>query len=326
MKVNLLLIAIIGTILPNIFVFLEMMESGNFMLYRYPIDTFQGMFANNISSAFATDLLFIVVLFLFWTYFETKKLKMKNFSKSFHHWFMMVFCVAISFVMTAGCSEDSTEPMGNPSSGKVDKPSSPKRTLQVTIVDNAALIDELTLQYKAHYERDVKIESVDLETFVSRVQSKELESDIWIYPAWLLPELALNGQIREMKKDRLRAIGHSKWLRSEKKVGIWNKKTWGLSLGSQFGVFIAREGQKGAGKSEMTTRSLEELWQDREKVFFPNPALGSKPNFEGEYHQAFLSQAIPFCWTRTQIDPVLNRFFSAPKNSSPVFCFVLESR
>lgn len=78
MKANWILLTIIGTILPNIFVCMEMIDSGNIMLYRYPIDTFNGMFANNISSAFATDLLFIVLLFLVWSFYEAKKLKMKN--------------------------------------------------------------------------------------------------------------------------------------------------------------------------------------------------------------------------------------------------------
>ena len=54
------------------------MESGNFLLYTHPIDTFNGMFANNISSAFAVDLLFVVMLFLAWTYYEAKRLNMKN--------------------------------------------------------------------------------------------------------------------------------------------------------------------------------------------------------------------------------------------------------
>ncbi|MFT4525605.1 MAG: hypothetical protein ACI85F_001760 [Bacteroidia bacterium] len=73
-----LALTIIGTILPNIFVAKESLESGNYMLYAHPIDTFNGMFANNISSAFAADLLFVVVLFMVWTYRESKRLNMKN--------------------------------------------------------------------------------------------------------------------------------------------------------------------------------------------------------------------------------------------------------
>ncbi len=78
MKKTYLVLLIIGTILPNIFVVLESMNTGNYLLYTKPIDTFNGMFANNISSAFVTDLLFIVVLFLVWSYKESKRYKMKN--------------------------------------------------------------------------------------------------------------------------------------------------------------------------------------------------------------------------------------------------------
>lgn len=78
MKRKYLILTIIGTILPNIFVLKESIHSGNILLYAHPIDTFKAMFVNNISSAFIIDLLFIVVLFLFWSYYEAKRLNIKN--------------------------------------------------------------------------------------------------------------------------------------------------------------------------------------------------------------------------------------------------------
>lgn len=78
MKNKYLILTVIGTILPNIFVVREMLNSGNILLYAHPIDTFYGMFANDISSAFMVDLLFIVILFLFWSYQEAKKYQIKN--------------------------------------------------------------------------------------------------------------------------------------------------------------------------------------------------------------------------------------------------------
>ena len=78
MKKTYFLLTIIGTILPNIFVALESIQSGNYLLYTRPLDTFQGMFANYISAAFVTDLLFIVLLFLLWSFREAMKHKMKH--------------------------------------------------------------------------------------------------------------------------------------------------------------------------------------------------------------------------------------------------------
>ena len=77
MKKTYIVLTVIGTILPNIFVLLESVKSGNYLLYTHPIDTFNGMFANNISSAFVTDLLFIVILFLVWSFNEAKKYNIK---------------------------------------------------------------------------------------------------------------------------------------------------------------------------------------------------------------------------------------------------------
>ena len=79
MKTNFILLTVIGTLLPNIFVVRETLESGNFLLYRDPVATFNGMFANNISSAFAIDLLFVLVLFLVWSYHESLKMKFKGY-------------------------------------------------------------------------------------------------------------------------------------------------------------------------------------------------------------------------------------------------------
>ena len=78
MKNKYLYLTVVGTILPNIFVTLESFNSGNYLLYADPLATFQGMFANNISAAFVTDLLFIVILFLVWSYQEAKRHKIKN--------------------------------------------------------------------------------------------------------------------------------------------------------------------------------------------------------------------------------------------------------
>lgn len=73
MKNKYLTLTVIGTLLPNIFVFMEGLTSGNWTLYRFPLDTFKGMFANYISSAFITDLLFLVILFMLWSWVEGKK-------------------------------------------------------------------------------------------------------------------------------------------------------------------------------------------------------------------------------------------------------------
>ncbi len=78
MKNKYLVLTLIGTLLPNIFVIKETIRSGNILLYAHPLDTFSAMFVNNISTAFIIDLLFIVILFLFWSYKEARRLEIKN--------------------------------------------------------------------------------------------------------------------------------------------------------------------------------------------------------------------------------------------------------
>ena len=78
MKRTYLILSIIGFILPNIFVLLESIESGNYLLYARPLETMELMFANRVSSAFMMDLFFVLILFLVWSYRESQKLGIRN--------------------------------------------------------------------------------------------------------------------------------------------------------------------------------------------------------------------------------------------------------
>jgi hypothetical protein len=73
-----LLIAIIGFILPNIYVTMESVETGNVLLWLNPMATVEGMFANRISTAFIIDLLVVVVVFFAWSYGEAKRIGFKH--------------------------------------------------------------------------------------------------------------------------------------------------------------------------------------------------------------------------------------------------------
>ena len=77
MKKTYLLLTLIGFLLPNFFVAKVMLETGNILLYADIPATLSGMFANDICTAFVLDLLFIVMLFLWWSYTEAKKHNMK---------------------------------------------------------------------------------------------------------------------------------------------------------------------------------------------------------------------------------------------------------
>lgn len=78
MKNLYLILAIIGFILPNIFVFIESVETGNIVLYTNPIATINGMFANRISTIFMIDLLFAVLVFFIWSYSQSKQYGIKK--------------------------------------------------------------------------------------------------------------------------------------------------------------------------------------------------------------------------------------------------------
>lgn len=78
MKKIYLLLTVLGFIAPNIWVAVESYETGNILLWLDPAATLNGMFNNRIATAFIVDLLFVVVAFFIWTYYEARKLQMKN--------------------------------------------------------------------------------------------------------------------------------------------------------------------------------------------------------------------------------------------------------
>ena len=73
MRKKYLILTVIGFILPNIFVLKESLATGNILFYGKPMRTIQQMFASDINTAFAIDLLYIVVLFMIWSYLDSKK-------------------------------------------------------------------------------------------------------------------------------------------------------------------------------------------------------------------------------------------------------------
>ncbi|AXT20419.1 DUF2834 domain-containing protein [Flavobacteriaceae bacterium AU392] len=77
MKKFYLILAVIGFIVPTIFVIIESIETGNILLYTNPKATLDSMFANRISSIFSIDLLFAVLVFFIWSFNESKKYKIK---------------------------------------------------------------------------------------------------------------------------------------------------------------------------------------------------------------------------------------------------------
>jgi len=78
MKNLYLLLAVIGYLTPNIFVAIESVQTGNWLLWLHPTATINGMFGNRISTAFIVDLLVAVCVFFVWTNAEAKKYGIKN--------------------------------------------------------------------------------------------------------------------------------------------------------------------------------------------------------------------------------------------------------
>ena len=78
MKTIYLILCLIGFLLPNVLVVMESIETGNVLLYTNPAATFEAMFANRISTIFAIDLLFAVLVFFIWSFRESRKHQVRS--------------------------------------------------------------------------------------------------------------------------------------------------------------------------------------------------------------------------------------------------------
>jgi hypothetical protein len=72
------ILSVIGFIAPNIWVTKVSLATGNVLFWLKPEETFAGMWANDISTAFIVDLLVVVMIFFVWTWNESKRLGMKK--------------------------------------------------------------------------------------------------------------------------------------------------------------------------------------------------------------------------------------------------------
>ena len=94
MKNTYLLLAILGFILPTIPVVSESIDTGNILLYAKPMETINGMFANRISTIFMIDLLFTVLVFFIWSWWESRKHKVQ--------WLGLVWVSTLLFGLAGG--------------------------------------------------------------------------------------------------------------------------------------------------------------------------------------------------------------------------------
>ena len=78
MKKSFLILSIIGFILPNIWVAKVSLATGNWLFWLDLKATLSAMFANDIATAFMVDLLFVVLVFFIWSYYESKKYQIKG--------------------------------------------------------------------------------------------------------------------------------------------------------------------------------------------------------------------------------------------------------
>ena len=107
MKRLYLALIIVGFVLPNYFVLLETFENGNILLYGDIPETFSQLFANRISTIFALDSLWTVLVFFIWSHVEGKA---ERVDKVWRIWlFTMLFGIASGFPLFLWLREKARE-------------------------------------------------------------------------------------------------------------------------------------------------------------------------------------------------------------------------
>jgi len=68
-----LALAVVGFLVPNVFTFMESVETGNILFWTDPVRTITELFVNRTSTAFALDLILVVVVAFVWMTHEARR-------------------------------------------------------------------------------------------------------------------------------------------------------------------------------------------------------------------------------------------------------------
>ena len=68
-----LALAVLGFVIPNVFTFMESVETGNILFWTDPVRTTTELFINRTSTAFALDLILVVVVAFIWMSQEARR-------------------------------------------------------------------------------------------------------------------------------------------------------------------------------------------------------------------------------------------------------------
>ena len=78
MKTFYLVAAIVGYAAVNALMAVESVQTGNILLWTQPLESMRGVFATRISTIFAVDLLFVVLVTFVWMYHEAMRVRIKR--------------------------------------------------------------------------------------------------------------------------------------------------------------------------------------------------------------------------------------------------------
>lgn len=65
--------AVVGFLIPNVFTFMESVQTGNILFWTDPVRTATELFVNRTSTAFALDLVLVVIVAFVWMSHEARR-------------------------------------------------------------------------------------------------------------------------------------------------------------------------------------------------------------------------------------------------------------
>lgn len=74
MQLVYLALAVVGFLVPNVFTLMESVETGNILFWTDPVRTVSELFVNRTTTAFALDLILVVVVAFVWMTREAKRI------------------------------------------------------------------------------------------------------------------------------------------------------------------------------------------------------------------------------------------------------------
>lgn len=241
-------------------------------------------------------------------------------------WLAVSQCfLLVCLLFGAGCPRDTA--VQDLSGGMSEEELAALRNLplRVLCVQPEPWAEELETQYTGQYDSKIEITVEALPTFQQRDAKTYSQFDVLITPPAILPGLALQRQVLELRPENLERMNERSFLQMERPLVRIGKETYGISLGQPLQVMFSHQQpdtnvSPGFAAFQKVIQETGDLvaatswahWHTQAVEGNNGQLKYAEPLAEGGAARALLMRGAAYARSRTQITPFFSKSSRQP--------------